>query len=121
MHRALWLWANGYITKESHDNARLNRGSSIIKVWGQDGRLTKLTNFSKDQWEEFSDMHMRDVLVIRPEKLQVIEGDIRNAADMIAYQRKSVKCKRGQEANRSDKKAWGSGYQFQAVSSDSNV
>jgi len=55
---------------------------------------------------------MCNVLVIRPEKLQVIEGNIRNAADMIAYQHKSVKCKRGQEANQSDKKAWGSGYQF---------
>jgi len=66
-------------------------------------------------------MHMRDVLVIGPEKLQVIEGDIRNAADMIAYQCKSVKCKRGQEANRSDKKAQGSGYQFRAASSNSDV
>ena len=77
MHCALWLWANGYITKESHNNAKLNKStSSILKVRGQDSKFTKRTNFSKDQWEELSDMHMRDVLSIEPEKLHVIDGVI---------------------------------------------
>ena len=123
MHRALWLWANGYITKESHDNAKLNKStSSILKVRGQDGKFTKRTNFSKDQWEELSDMHMRDVLSIEPEKLHVIDGVIREAADMIVAQRKEVKKGKGaREANQSDKKARGSGYQCRVASSDSDV
>ena len=57
MHRALWLWADGYITKESHDSGKLTKSNGIMKVRGQDGKFTKATNFSKDQWDAISDMH----------------------------------------------------------------
>jgi hypothetical protein len=121
VHRALWLWAKGYITKESHDNARLSKGSSIIKVRGQDGRYTKSTNFSKDQWGEISDMHMRDVLAIEPEKLRVLEGDIRDSIKIVRHRRSIKRCRRSPESNRLDKKARGSGYEDRAASSDSDV
>jgi len=45
-------------------------------VKGQDGKFTKATNFSKDRWDGISDLHMRDVLVLGPEKLRVVEGEI---------------------------------------------
>jgi hypothetical protein len=79
VHRALWLWAKGYITKESHDNAKLTKKSGIMKVMGRNSKFMKTTNFSKVQWAEISDMHMRDVMAIdhdEPEKLRDIEGDI---------------------------------------------
>ena len=93
MHRALWLWAKGYVTKESHKNARSTKGSSIAKVKGQDGKFTKATNFSKDHWDGISDLHMRDVLVLGPEKLSVLEGEIQNSVDIIR-QRKHVALKK---------------------------
>ena len=66
-------------------------------------------------------MHMRDVLVIGPEKLRVLEGDIRNSANIIRQRRSVKNFKGGPEENRLDKKAWGSGYLHRAVSSDSDV
>ena len=67
-------------------------------------------------------MHMHDVFSIEPEKLCVIDKVIREATDMIVSQCKHIKtCKGAWEANQSDKKARGSGYQCQVVSSDSNV
>ena len=87
----------------------------------QNGKVTKKTNFSKDQWDEISDMHMRDILVIGPEKLRVIRGDIQTSAEVLC-RRTSVKmCKEESEENRSDEKARGSGYQHRVVSSDSDV
>ena len=122
VHRALCLWAGGYITKESHDNAKLNKGSSILKLRGLDGRLTKMTNFSKDQWDEISALHMRDVTDIQLQKRRVLEGDIRNSVNSIIRKCKSVKMsKGGQGANPLDKKVWGSAYQHQAASSDPDV
>jgi hypothetical protein len=48
VYRALWLWAEGCITKESYDNAKLTKSSSIIKERSQLDRFIKRTNFSKD-------------------------------------------------------------------------
>ena len=121
MHRALWLWAKGYITKESHDSAKATKGNSIMKVKGQDGKFTKATNFSKDQWDETSDFHMRDVQAIGPEKLRILEGDIRASVNVIRRLRTAKKFKDGSEANQLEKKARGSGYQDRAASSDSDV
>ena len=125
VHRALWLWAKGYITKESHDNAKLTKSSSIIKAMGRDGKFTKTTNFSKDQWAEISDMHMRDVVVIQrvePEKLQVLAGDVQAYVDILRQnKRASILKESGGEGNRLDKKARGSGYQHRPAASDSDV
>ena len=121
VHRALWLWAKGYITKESHDSAKLTKNSSIIKVRSQDGKFTKKTNFSKDQWNKISDMHMCDILIIEPEKLRVIKGEIQAAADNLRRRKSAKKCKVELEENRSDKKARGSGYQHRVAASDSDI
>ena len=87
---------------------------------GQDGKFTKATNFSKDHWDGISDLHMCDVLVLGPEKLSVLEGEVQNSVDIIR-QCKCVtlkKCK--EEAEQLDKKAWGSGHQHRAASSDTD-
>jgi len=89
-------------------------------VKGQDGKFTKATNFSKDHWDGISDLHMRDVLVLGPEKLSILEGEIQNSVDIIR-QHKHValkKCK--EEAEQLDKKAQGSGHQHRAASSDTD-
>ncbi|KAH9006194.1 hypothetical protein EDB86DRAFT_3070212 [Lactarius hatsudake] len=83
VHCALWLWANRYISKESYDAALSQKKSGILKVLGPDGKCTKTTNFSKEQWEEISDIHVRDVWSVEQEKLQVIRGDINKAVDQI--------------------------------------
>lgn len=121
VYRALWLWAEGYITKESHDNAKLTKSSSIIKERSQHGRFTKRTNFSKDRLERISDAHMRDVLAIGIEKLRVLEGDIRDSVDIVRRRRGTKKVKVEPGASQLDNKAWGSGYQHRAASSDSDV
>jgi len=121
VHHALWLWAKGYITKESHESAKLSKSSSILKVRSQDGKFTKKTNFSKDQWDEISDMHMHDILIIGPDKLYIIEGEIWAAADVLCCCKSVKKCKVEPEENRLDKKAWGSGYQHWVASSDLDV
>ena len=108
VHRALWLWAKGYITKESHDSAKVTKGNGIMKVKGRDGKFTKATNFSKDQWDDTSNVHMRDVQAIEPEKLRVLEADIQASVDVL---RRLKKFKDGSEANQSETEAWGSGYQ----------
>jgi len=119
VNRALWLWARGYITKESHDDAKVTKSSSVIKVIGKDGKFTKTTNFSKDQWDVISDVHMRDVFTLEPEKLRVVGGDIQASALSILSQRKKSSKGRS-EANRLDKKALGSGYKHRIASSDSD-
>ncbi|KAH8985512.1 hypothetical protein EDB86DRAFT_2833094 [Lactarius hatsudake] len=92
VHRALWLWANGYISKESYDAALSQKKSGILKVLGPDGKCTKTTNFSKEQWEEISNIHICDVWSVEQEKLQVIRGDINKAVDQIRN-RKPTKCR----------------------------
>ncbi|KAH9013473.1 hypothetical protein EDB85DRAFT_2158167 [Lactarius pseudohatsudake] len=72
VHRALWLWANGYISKESYDAGLAQKKNGILKALGPDGKFTKTTNFSKEQWEEISDIHTRDVWSVEPEKLRVV-------------------------------------------------
>jgi hypothetical protein len=101
----------------------MTKSSSIIKVKGRDGRFTKETNFSKDRWDAISDMHMRDVLAVEPEKLRVLEGDIQNSVDILRNRKHVTLKKRGgeREANQSDKFAQGSGYQHRAALSDSDV
>ncbi|KAH8997212.1 hypothetical protein EDB86DRAFT_3076798 [Lactarius hatsudake] len=74
---------HGYISKESYDAALSQKKSGILKVLGPDGKCTKTTNFSKEQWEEISDIHVRDVWSVEQEKLQVIRGDINKAVDQI--------------------------------------
>jgi len=81
----------------------------------------KKTNFSKDQWDKISDMHMRDILIIGPDKLQVIEGEIQAAANILRRHKSVKKCKVEPEENRLDKKARGSGYQHQVALSDLDV
>ena len=110
------MWAKGYITKESHDNTKLTKGSGIIKLKSKEGRFTKTTNFSKDQWGELSDIHMRDALVIGPDKLQVIEGEIQAAVSKILCQRKKPKVGR-LETNWLEKK---DRFQYQIALSNSD-
>ncbi|KAH9015678.1 hypothetical protein EDB84DRAFT_1443360 [Lactarius hengduanensis] len=73
VHRALWLWANGYISKERYNAGLAQKKNGILKVLGPDGKCTKTTNFSKEQWEEISDIHTRDIWSVEPEKLRAIE------------------------------------------------
>lgn len=120
MERALWLWSDGYITKESHDHAKLTKSSSIVKVRGIHGRLTKKTNFSKDECGVNSDIHMRDVMTIEPEKLRVLEGDIRASAAKILSERRGTTKRRAGPAGSSDKNARRSGYERRIASSDSD-
>ncbi|KAH9010527.1 hypothetical protein EDB84DRAFT_1583677 [Lactarius hengduanensis] len=83
VHRALWLWANGYISKESYDAGLAQKKNGILKALGPDGKFTKTTNFSKEQWEEISDIHTRDVWSVEPEKLRVVRADIDTAVNRI--------------------------------------
>ena len=55
-------------------------------------------------------MHMCDLLVIRPEKLCVLEGDIQDAADLIHICKGPKKSKEGPEEKQLDKKAWGTAF-----------
>lgn len=64
---------------------------------------------------------MRDVLAIGLEKLRVLEGDIRDSVNIIRRHRGTKRGKVEPEASRLDDKAWGSGYQHRAASSDSDV
>ncbi|KAH9010634.1 hypothetical protein EDB85DRAFT_1901810 [Lactarius pseudohatsudake] len=102
VHRALWLWANGYISKESYDAALGQKKRGILKVLGPDGKCTKTTNFSKEQWEEISDVHVRDVWSVEQEKLQVIRGDINKAVDQIRNRKPTKRRASGRETDRSD-------------------
>ena len=54
----------------------MTKSSSVVKVVGKDSKFTKTTNFSKDEWDVISDVHMHNVFTLEPEKLQVVEGDI---------------------------------------------
>ncbi len=35
-----------------------------------------MTNFSREQWVEISDMHTRDAWAVEPKKLADIKGDV---------------------------------------------
>ncbi|KAH9021770.1 hypothetical protein EDB85DRAFT_2152145 [Lactarius pseudohatsudake] len=120
VHRALWLWANGYISKESYDAALGQKKSGILKVLGPDGKCTKTTNFSKEQWEEISDIHVRDVWSVEQEKLQVIRGDINKAVDQIRNRKPTKRRAGGREADRSVKKSRGLEHDCRIASSDSD-
>lgn len=91
---------------------------------GPDGKISKTTNFSKDQWEEISDMHVRDVWAVHGErdKILLIEGAIRNAVDLLRS-RKYIKKRKAdeREIERLAKKARGSGYQHPIAASDSDI
>ena len=82
---------------------KLTKGSSIIKIKGTDGKITKATNFS---WVEISDMHTCDAWAIEPMKLADIKGDVQAAADVL-HNRRYVKKQKAseQEANQLVKKA----------------
>ena len=121
MHRALWLWANGYITKESHDTAKMTKRSSILKAQGPDGKCTKITNFSKEQWDEISDIHIRDAWSVELEKLRVIQGDIDAAVDTIRKRKTKKRKAGGLNSNRVMKKGQVSAYEHRIVSSDSDI
>ena len=97
----------------------MTKSSSVVKVVGKDGKFTKTTNFSKDEWDVISDVHMRDVFTLEPEKLQVVEGDIRaSALSILSQRKKSSKGRPG--AIRLDKVAQGSGYKHRIAASDSD-
>ncbi|KAH9009962.1 hypothetical protein EDB84DRAFT_1446027 [Lactarius hengduanensis] len=83
VHHALWLWANGYISKERYNAGLAQKKNGILKVLGPDGKCTKTTNFSKEQWEEISDIHTRDIWSVEPEKLRAIRADIDMAVNQI--------------------------------------
>ena len=70
-----------------------------------------MTNFSREQWVEISDMHTRDAWAIEPKKLADIKGDVQAAADIL-HSHKYVKKRKAneQEVNQLAKKAQGSGY-----------
>ena len=86
------------------------KGSSIIKIKGADGKITKATNFSREQWVEISNMHTRDAWAVEPMKLADIKGDVQAAADVLRSRRYVKKQKASeQEANQLVKKARGSG------------
>jgi hypothetical protein len=121
VHRALWLWAEGYITKESHDAAKVTKSSSILKAHGPDGRSTKLTNFSKEQWDEISDLHVRDAWSIEQEKLRVIQRDIELAVDTIRDRKARKRKASGSDTTRVVKKGRGSAYERRIASSDSDI
>jgi len=89
-----------------------SKSSSIIKVKGWDGKYTKTTNFSREQWVEISDMHVHDVWAVEPEKCLIIQGAIQAAVDVL-YSSKYAKKRKAseQEVNWLAKKAWGFGYQ----------
>jgi hypothetical protein len=79
----------------------------------------KATNFSREQWVEISDMHVRDAWAVEPEKLPIIRRDVQAAADIIRSWKYVKKRKAAeQEVNRLAKKARGSGYQHQVAASD---
>ncbi|KAH8988445.1 hypothetical protein EDB86DRAFT_3081572 [Lactarius hatsudake] len=120
VHRALWLWANGCISKESYDAALSQKKSGILKVLGPDGKCTKTTNFSKEQWEEISDIHVRDVWSVEQEKLQVIRGDINKAVDQIRNRKPTKRRASRREADRSVKKSRGLEHDCRIASSDSD-
>lgn len=121
VHRALWLWANGYITKESYDAAKSTKRTSILKAQGSDGKYTKITNFSKEQWDEISDIHIRDTWSVEREKLQVIQGDVNKSLKIIRNRKTNKRKASEQESNRLVKKARGSGYERRIASSDSDI
>ena len=123
VHRALWLWANGYVTKESYDEAKESKrgGTGLLKALGPDGKPTKMTNFSKDQWDEISSMHVRDAWSVEREKLQVIRGDIDKAVDTIRDRKMTKRKANDQESDRLSKKSRGSGLEHRIASSDSDI
>jgi hypothetical protein len=121
VHRALWLWANGYITKESHDTAKMTKRSSILKAQGPDGKCTKITNFSKEQWDEISDIHVRDAWSVELEKLRVIQGDIDAAVNTIRERKTKKRKAGGPNSNRVMKKGRVSAYEHRIISSDSDI
>ncbi len=90
---------------------------------GPEGKYTKTTNFSKEQWDGISDIHVRDVWSVEPEKLQVIQGDVEKTVDIIRNRKNPGKRKanRAREANQLAKKARGSGYERRIASSDSDI
>ncbi|KAH9039154.1 hypothetical protein EDB85DRAFT_1887622 [Lactarius pseudohatsudake] len=119
VHRALWLWANGYISKESYDAGLAQKKNGILKALGPDGKFTKTMNFSKEQWEEISDIHTRDVWSVEPEKLRVVRADIDTAVNRIRN-RKPTKRRVRREADQLVKKSWGLGDEYRIASSDSD-
>ncbi|KAH9011303.1 hypothetical protein EDB85DRAFT_2160104 [Lactarius pseudohatsudake] len=119
VHRALWLWANGYISKESYDAGLAQKKNGILKALGPDGKFTKTTNFSKEQWEEISDIHTRDVWSVEPEKLRLVRADIDTAVNRIRN-RKPTKRRVRREADQLVKKSRGLGDEYRIASSDSD-
>ncbi len=79
----------------------------------------KMTNFSREQWVEISDMHVRDTWAVESEKLALIKGAVEAAANIIhshRYVRKRKACE--QDLEQLAKKAQGSRYQHQVAPSD---
>ena len=81
----------------------------------------KTTNFSREQWVEISDMHVRDAWAVESEKLTLIKGAVETAADAIRsrrYVRKRKARDSEQDLEQVAKKSRGSGYQHQIAPSD---
>ena len=123
VHHALWLWANGYITKESYEKAQESKhgSTSILKALGPDGKPTKTTNFSMDQWDEISSMHICNAWSVEREKLQVIQGDIDKAVGTICNHKLTKHKANTEELDHLVKKSQGSCFEHRITSLDSNV
>ena len=85
-----------FLIKESHDAAKLTKSTCIIKVKGSDGKVVKMMNFSKEQWEEISDMHTCDLWSIETHKLLVIEAAV-VCATKVLHSYKHIQKQKGSE------------------------
>ena len=99
----------------------MTKHSSILKAQGPDGKCTKITNFSKEQWDEISDIHVRDTWSVELEKLQVIQGDIDAAVNTIHKCKTKKRKAGGPNSNCVMKKGQVSAYEHWIISSDSDI
>src|ERR1700692_2694437 len=90
----------------------------------RNSKYTKTTNFSKEQWDEISDIHARDVWALQAEedKLQLIVGAVEESIDDLR-RRKQIRKRKPSERDIAQlaKKARGTGYQRRIAMSDSDV
>jgi hypothetical protein len=84
IHHTIWLWANGYIKKESHDSAKLTQCSSIIKVKGSDSKISKIINFSKELVMGFSDVvELEECLNLEPQGSNMVDPEAMEMARVL--------------------------------------
>jgi hypothetical protein len=119
VHRALWLWSKGHITYESCINAKTKgskNGGGILKSTGADGRVTKRTNFSRDQWENESDKHILDIWACDDDCLALIKAAVQMAKQSIMVEKSKGKRKAAVDAGTEAKRSRRSSYTERVVS-----